>query len=238
MQTEQEPFVDRFIEGRNTDLILRRGQIAKWFRSCAVCASFLPPIDIICDGCKRKLFAMAEVTVTPKSKQALPFEVRSVLEWNHENDFLVRPLLHAMKGGPSAEFVRALSLVLIADRRIRNPVFIPAPSSKKDHAYLLAKIVSGFYGGNMLQPLEPTGDLRRQRDKSKEDRETRQFRIKADMVNLIDELKDQGKRFVFIDDVITTGATVRAAFEALGRPKKFEAWSLARRPRLAAPDRF
>jgi len=41
-----------------------------------------------------------------------------------------------------------------------------------------------------------------------------------------------GKTFtnvIFVDDVITTGATARAAWLSLGRPERFVVWSLARR---------
>lgn len=41
-------------------------------------------------------------------------------------------------------------------------------------------------------------------------------------------------RFLFLDDVLATGATARAVWQALGRPAQFEAWALAyREPRLA-----
>ncbi len=124
------------------------------------------------------------------------------------------------------------------EKRLRNPIFIPAPSSKKDHAFLLAAAASDLFEGEVLSPLEPIGDLRRQRDKTKEERKSRKFRIRPDMVNLVEQLCTEKKAIVFIDDVVTTGATVKAAFEALGKPKRFEAWSLARRPRLATQIRL
>lgn len=42
-------------------------------------------------------------------------------------------------------------------------------------------------------------------------------------------LEDQ---IIFVDDVLTTGSTARAAYEILGRPKKFEVWTVLDRPRL------
>ncbi len=35
--------------------------------------------------------------------------------------------------------------------------------------------------------------------------------------------------WIFADDIITTGATARAAHKALGTPKHFEVWVLAQR---------
>ncbi|MES2857361.1 MAG: hypothetical protein V4692_15935 [Bdellovibrionota bacterium] len=173
-----------------------------------------------------------------KSESEHPFNCVSPLVWTPETENLIRPVLHAFKGGTSYRLARELVLIMCEGRNLRSAVFIPAPSSKKDHAFLLAKVASSLTRSEYFSPLEAIGDLRRQRDKSKEERSNREFRIKTDMVNLVNDLVDSRRQFIFIDDVITTGATVLAAFEALGRPKKFEAWSLARRPRLAGQGGF
>jgi predicted amidophosphoribosyltransferase len=41
---------------------------------------------------------------------------------------------------------------------------------------------------------------------------------------------------VFVDDVVTSGATAMAAFMALADPLKFEVWTIANRPKLAAAE--
>jgi predicted amidophosphoribosyltransferase len=46
------------------------------------------------------------------------------------------------------------------------------------------------------------------------------------------QLSRKGWKFVFADDVFTTGATARAAWKALGEPKPFQIWTLSYRASL------
>ncbi len=38
---------------------------------------------------------------------------------------------------------------------------------------------------------------------------------------------DNGLAYILIDDIVTTGATVKAAYEALSKPRDFRVWSLS-----------
>ena len=172
----------------------------------------------------------------------LEFPIRSLFEWTDETEDLIHPLLLGFKGGSSTWVARELMMILSEDEMFehhgRDVIFLPAPASKNDHAFLLAQVMAELWNAPLMCPLTPVGDIRRQRDKSKEERKNRKFEIRSDMTDLIKNIGDPETRIIFVDDVITTGATVKAAFEALGKPPGFEAWSLVRRPRLATKQGF
>lgn len=73
---------------------------------------------------------------------------------------------------------------------------------------------------NLLDALTP------QKRKSAKDRFRRQFKLKPG-------IRVKGARIVFVDDLITSGATALAAYRALNSPVDFEVWTIARRPKLA-----
>ena len=114
-------------------------------------------------------------------------------------------------------FVRFSSLNLFDPKM--KPYFIPAPSkkNKKDHAYFLAFYLSQVFGGTLLNPLRTTSSSQKKRS-----RKDRAF------LKITNEGFTPNKRpVIFVDDVLTSGATARLSYQALKKPENFFIFTLA-----------
>lgn len=204
----------------------------RYIRACAVCQKFYPPTDWLCRACWRRL----ESELLPpddvyRVEKNLPH--LRLFDWHEENDRFMRRLIDSLKGG-GPEFVferlgmecfsRFVHIPLWAKNE--RPVFVPAPprgDPLKDHARCLAKALAWRFNGEVCPVLRKKRGDASQRQKTRRER------------GLIELLTAEGLKkdapCVFADDTLTTGATARAAFRALERPKQFFVFTLAyRRP--------
>lgn len=205
-----------------------------WLRACGACGSAFGPVDFFCAPCWQRLHRSAN----RGARLRLPLEdfpTFALWTWTPEMDPFLRPLIYALKGGWGGAIVDSLAEDMAFARGtipLRPNVFrVTAPprgeSTGPNHAEILARAFAGslrseYWGG--LVPLRTEGsEPSAQKRKTAEARRKRQYRA--------DELEtDSDEAWVFVDDVVTTGATARAAFEALGQPARFEVWALAWRP--------
>ena len=220
------------------EILKKTDFLFSWIRSCSVCRLSAPPINWLCSGCWRRLKSFY---LPPEDmiRQENEWTHLRLLDWNGKNDFFVRLFLSSLKkGGPSFMF-RQLSLEFLqrAFHTLSIPeqgVFIPAPARKRDlrdHAFLLAFCLSRLAGLKMLNPLcRGPVSLKSQKQKNRQERKELCFDLKEGFSDL--KLKELVKNqpIIFIDDILTTGATARAAHKALGAPKKFSIFTLAHRP--------
>jgi len=110
-------------------------------------------------------------------------------------------------------------------------VLVPCPSrnSEPDHAFLFALALSELAGLQIICPLKMQSETQPFRKQSKKSRlgsiRERFFRSENFTRTHLD-----GRDIIFVDDVITTGSTARAAYSLLAPcTASFEAWSLSRR---------
>lgn len=253
------PTENRKIAGGEPHVFARRealDRIWRFFRSCASCGfpawpvphSSLTTISLFCTHCEEALASIQNRG--EKLQQAgYPFEVSALFCWTPLTDPLVRPLLYALKGGwqvaAMREFARRLSFENSSKTKGQRLLFVHPPAragrSRFDHAALLAHCLAHEWNGRVWQGLvRPHSRLSlfqhlrvaiqsRDGQKHQTRRERAQLRFEGTMGCPLEEFD----RIIFVDDVITTGATAMAAYMALGDPESFEVWALAARPQLA-----
>lgn len=177
--------------------------------------------------------------------ETTPFVQRALYLWDDRqirSSSILREVILASKEHPSSQMMqlwaeefhrRALMSGTLNGKR--NWILIPPPGrsgqGEDDHAGALAKAIGACCGSEIaveLGMLERVGESRRsksrsQKTKSRLERGAIEFRISPLMQTRV----AGAEGFLFIDDVIATGATAKAAWIALGRPRAFECWAIA-----------
>ncbi len=144
----------------------------------------------------------------------------------------------ALKGGSPGNDFKQIAIEWLKLRQIvvlsmpAPPIYIvPSPSRRGidlDHAYCLALALSQLTGWPMRNILTfQQVEVSSQKLKKAVDRRERKFQLRKGT-------ETPKGTFIFIDDVVTTGSTVEAAWKALGKPSQFEVWCIAYQPMLAA----
>ena len=213
-------------------------RVLSWFRSCAVCSSFQVPVNLLCDGCWKK-FEEIRNRGEWLNQPGYPFRVYSILTWTPENDGFVRALIYALKTGKNVEayekLIHSLVYELRRERREGSPLFYFPGSSTgvADHSEVMSELVAAIFQADPVQLQWDERSLKtklvRQKQLSAAERTKRRFCEARGEAKLAPPHVTR----VFIDDVVTSGATAMAAYMALGNPERFEVWTLVCRPKLA-----
>ena len=210
-------------------------EVASFLRSCCFCQALsVSKISrLFCTNCEKKIL----VRGVRKSVQN-NLKVYSVFDWWPDAKGVER-LIHSLKGpGPVADFQFLSSVmawnILASDqfeKELRvvgssDLIWVPAPPrvhGAQDHAYRFARALQEGFGGQLGHEWLYRIDLKEQKSKSKEER----GRLKLGA-----HVKAQGQPIVFVDDLLASGATAQAAYQALDRPERFIVFTVAYRPRL------
>lgn len=184
---------------------------------CVSCGEFVTPKKLVCDFCFSKL------SVNVKERESFGHKHLYLYDWK-ESSFLHTKLVMAQKKRISETRLSQMLIPLFIDletqKEIRESLVVPCPPKKegsKDHAYRLAKMVSNITGAKLESCLNYRGRGGNQKAKAKEERREIKFNAKY----LISR-----KKIVFIDDVLTTGSTFKAALDCLGEENEVSCFSL------------
>lgn len=187
----------------------------------------------VCSYCMNKL----RLTINDLTSSRFPVKKLNTLalwNWGERNDCTLRSLMMGLKGGNGfLELRKELVTWLVArslwlqEEKKDGWVVIPAPPrqlGEKDHAVRLAELIGDALDVPVVE------SFRRENFGVVHHRLNRGERHRTVKANL--QLLSPGKKFshvIFVDDIVTTGATASRAHQLLDHPEHFQVWSLVRR---------
>ena len=198
---------------------------------CLHCGSLQCQKPPLCTQCSQQLVRY-EGAPLHQYDEGL-FQAYSQYEWSPGQSDIFSSMVLSLKGKYSrrywarlaAEFVQKRLSLEMQNRPIK---IVPAPSSsgKKDHAFWWGETLARELKADFVPCLQKA-TKRSQRGQSRQQRSKLRISVDEKYSDQIDSSSEA--LWVFVDDILTTGATAHAAYEALGSPPHFEVWVLGYR---------
>jgi predicted amidophosphoribosyltransferase len=201
------------------------------FKCCSICESFCCLKSGLCRVCENYL--IHKISQAPNNRIYLNEEIEVIylLTWNQKNNELISRLIHSMKGTQGkSEWIFWAQFLSFEAGAEGDAILIPAPSSQlnlSDHAFLFAESLSQITGLELKRGL-----IKEPQQSQKKLNKNERSKIKLQSNLEFSEAEITERSYIFIDDVCTTGATILAAHEALGKPDNFKAIVLVYRELL------
>ncbi|MCB0356298.1 MAG: ComF family protein, partial [Bdellovibrionales bacterium] len=178
----------------------------------------------LCDFCKKHF-------KTPDDLQllsAVKLPAMALWEWSPTKNTWCEELIYQMKNKKLLYIHHYLVEMWLSDvltfyKKARSSLcVVPSPRrswAKYDHAHSLAQALAEKLSLPLIDCLERENQEVQKR-KSKQQRAAIKIGLKTQFLDW------QFNEVIFIDDVITTGSTLQAAWIALGKPRHFKGYAL------------
>lgn len=194
------------------------------------CGTFIFIKSCLCQHCYKALISRFSQThmQMPLNKKTL-----SLLNWNPgESDILSKFILKLKCN--EQQMWNQLSFDFIQKHKInyeenRVLVSLHSTSPNRTHAQDWGFGLSQYLGCEHHTILKKV-------TKEVQKKKTKNERSQLLLLPIVDISYLKHKKVIFVDDVVTTGATLKAAYEALGEPKKFECWAMVTRTATSIAD--
>lgn len=211
-------------------------------RACPICSDFCRKNLTLCSQCERFLNPQNQGLV-----KAYPFPVISLYDWKNDDILAHYNFVRTLKGGIVSDIFADFAKKLVQKRLgwkrtgLSQAILVPAAlrkNSRSDHALQLAQQISklinckhvyiSYRDGEGEQKIKSRKERWQNIPKSPHPRNHQSYQVTSpDGLDFSCETT-----FIFVDDVITTGATAQKAYLDLGQPKHFEVWTVLSRSRL------
>ena len=196
----------------------------RWF--CAPCLATLAPLQSPCPRCARSLRRYLDappLDACPDCARSSP-EWRAIAAYAHEGP--AREALHHLKFSERRHVAAGIARLMaravapsLGERRPELLVPIPlGPARLQERGYNQARLIAEALGPLVAIPVVVEGALVRPRQSASQHRLGRQERLGRgeELMFRVDRPAEvEGRAVALVDDVMTTGATARAAAEAL-----------------------
>lgn len=202
--------------------------------ACINCGSLLVGVSLFCDLCFNGVIA-------PKIKNAPIHDVSRhifLMEWNHGEELLLAQLVYRLKAGQSPQAIVFYS-DLLAERlslywdfeEFEAIIPIPGSTANRTHSLQIAEQLSLRSGLPKWDALQKNPTAGQQKILSSSQRKLRNpFRITPNPPEEFTSAKRARGTYLFVDDVLTTGQSVKHAESILNLSKRNAVATLFYRP--------
>jgi len=177
--------------------------------ACAICGRAISPFGMICQSCESDIKRLGPNLTLEKHKDFY-------LAYYGFYEGILRDLIISYKSG-RWRLGKAISKLCIntIEKLIEKPfdvVYIPATLTSLedrgfDHVKLIAKEISKYFNAHLVKSLYPVIEDKQSGKSGQERKEVKEKYIFRGNI--------KNKRLILIDDVYTTGTTVRNAIDAI-----------------------